>query len=83
MTKEIEKEKFELVKSMNTIVKALNNEEAYYGSWIYLVPDEADDEDFQEIAEDEELFSSVVRCFKGNMLDYVEDGIYIGGDELY
>lgn len=45
----VEDRKFELVKSMNTIVKELNNEEAYYGKWIYIVPDEADDEDFRDI----------------------------------
>lgn len=47
MMEKVEDRKFELVKSMNTIVKELNNEEAYYGSCIYIVPDEADDEDFR------------------------------------
>ena len=82
MTK-IEKRKFELVKSMDTIVRALNNEEAYYGMWIYLVPDEADDEDFREIVEDDILFASIARYFKGIMTGYIEDGIYIGGYKLY
>lgn len=34
MMEKVEDRKFELVKSMNTIVKELNNEEAYYGSWM-------------------------------------------------
>ena len=82
MMKKVEDRKFELVKSMNIIVKELNNEEAYYGSWIYIVPDEADDEDFRDIAEDEELFVDTVKCFKGIMRNYLKDGIYIG-DTLY
>ena len=70
-------EKFELVKSMNTIVTALNNEEPYYQRWIHIVPDCASDEDFRDIAEDEELFKDTVDCFKGIMKDYLKDGIYI------
>lgn len=71
-----------MVKSMDTIVKELNNEEAYYGKWIYIVPDGADDEDFYDIAVDEELFVDTVKCFKGIMRNYLKDGIYIG-DILY
>ena len=78
----IEDRKFEMVKSMNTIVKELNNEEAYYGMWIYIVPDEATDEDFRDIAEDEELFVDTVNCFKSIMEHYMKDGLYIG-DKLY
>ena len=69
--------KFELVRSMNTIVTALNNEEPYYQRWIDIVPDCASDEDFRDIAENEELFKDTVDCFKGIMKDYLKDGIYI------
>lgn len=79
---EVADRRFELIKSMNTIVKELNNEEAYYGMWIYIVPDEADDEDFHDIAEDEELFIDTINCFKKIMKHYLKDGIYIG-DVLY
>ena len=76
-------EKFELLKAMNTIVKSLNNEEAYYGDWIYIVPDEADDEELQEIAfEDEETFVDAVKSFKRCMKHYLKDGFYIA-DNLY
>lgn len=75
-------EKFKLVKFMNTIVKSLNNEEAYYGDWIYIVPDEANDDDFYFIAEDEELFVDTVNSFKRIMKYYLKDGIYVG-DKLY
>lgn len=69
--------KFELVKSMNTIVVALNNEEPYYQRWIHIVPDCATDEDFWDIAADENLFKDTVNCFKDIMKDYLKDGIYI------
>ena len=82
MMKKVENRKFALIKSMDTIVKELNNEEAYYGKWIYIVPDGADDEDFYDIAVDEELFVDTVNCFKGIMRNYLKDGIYIG-DILY
>ena len=62
---------------MNTIVTALNNEEPYYQRWIDIVPDCASDEDFRDIAENEELFKDTVDCFKGIMKDYLKDGIYI------
>lgn len=79
----ITKEKYELVKAMNAIVKSLNNEEAYYNHWIDIVPDEADDDDLYDIAIDEELFNDTVKLFKRNMREYLKDGIYVGGDEVY
>ena len=76
------KEKYELVKAMNEIVMSLNNEDAYYNHWIFIVPDEANDDDFYDIATDEELFNDTVKCFKRNMREYLKDGIYVG-NELY
>ena len=74
--------KFEIVKSMNTIVESLNNESAYYGSWIYIVPDQASDDDLRYIAEDKELFADTINCFKEIINKYLKDGIYVGG-KLY
>lgn len=75
-------ERYNLVKSMDTIVKSLNDEGAYYNHWIYIVPDEADDDDFLDIAEDEETFVEAVRCFKGIVREYMKSGFYVAG-ELY
>lgn len=52
-----------LVKNMNEIVKSLNDESFYWGTWAHVVPDEADESDFQEIAQDEELFDLVCEKF--------------------
>lgn len=77
-------EKFELLKAMNTIVRSLNHEGAYYDRWILIVPDEATDEDLRDIAEDDddEIFRDSVKCFEGIMRDYIKDGIYVAG-KLY
>lgn len=74
--------KIEILKAMNTIILALNNEEAYFDSWILTVPDEATDEDFEYIAGDLELFTDAVKLFKELMKEYLDDGLYIG-DILY
>ena len=77
-------EKFELLKAMNTIVRSLNHEGAYYDRWILIVPDEATDEDLRDIAEDDddEIFRDSVKCFEGIMRDYIKDGLYVAG-KLY
>ena len=70
-------EKYELMKAMHTIVQSLNDERAYFDRWILLVPDGATDEDLRDIAEDEELFTESVKCFKEIMGDYLDGGIYV------
>lgn len=54
----------EIVKAMNTIVKGLNNEDAYYYDWIDIVPDEATDDDFKDIAENDEILTDTLKRFK-------------------
>ncbi len=75
----MEKERFNIVKSMDTIVKSLNDEEAYYHHWIYLVPDEASDDEFEYIAKNAKLFSETVRLFLLLMKVYGDSGMYITG----
>lgn len=83
-------EKYEALKAMNTLVKMLNNEEAYYGSWIYIIPDEASDDELMEIAADEpfkasdgeiiDLYADAVSCFLKLINKYGsrDGGFYIG-----
>ena len=71
------KERAEFVQSMNNVVKHLNDENAYM-HWITVVPDEAEQEDFEDIADDEELFDEAVYLFKNIMERYLKNGIYIG-----
>ena len=72
--------KAEILISMNNIVKALNNEGAYYNHWIYLIPDEASDDELEDIADNmEDIFSDAVKCFGRIMSSkgYIEHGLYI------
>lgn len=55
--------KMNILGGMNELVKKMNDEEVYYHYWIDLVPDEATEEDLQNIAECEELFRAVCKRF--------------------
>ena len=68
--------RYEIMKSMHTIICAMNNEDAY-SSWIYIVPDEASDDDLMDIATDDELFADACAAFKSAMQEYSADGFYI------
>ena len=68
--------KVKILEGMNNIIKALNNEEAYY-EWIVTIPDEADEDDIKYCAEDEEIFTEAVEDFKRIMKHYLKDGFYI------
>lgn len=65
------KKRVGLLKGMHEYVLGHISDEEAYMTWILLVPDEPDEEDFQNIAEDDELweescelFSRVVRSYE-------------------
>lgn len=73
-------ERFEALRSMNTIIKSMNDESAYT-SWIYIIPDEADDDELREIAEeDEESFKDACNLFAKLVKKYMKYGLYIEGE---
>ena len=74
-------ERFEVLKAMNLLAKTVNDEGFYYDHWVYIVPDEADDDELREIAYDaEDIFSDAVRCFINHFSKYAkEGGLYLGG----
>lgn len=73
-------EKFEALRSMNNIIKSMNDESAY-SAWIWIVPDGADDDELQEIAEeDEETFKDACNLFAKLIKRYVKYGLYIDGE---
>lgn len=82
MTKSSINHRAAIVRSMNTLVLSLNNEEPLFSSWLYIVPDEATEDDFVQIAEDEDLFIDVVDTFKDIMNGYLKDGFCID-NKLY
>ena len=72
--------RFELVKSMHTIVMSMNDENAYM-TWIYVVPDEATDEDLMDIAENDELYSDTCKLFTKLVRKYgANSGYYVWND---
>lgn len=72
------KEVLEALKAMNLLAKLCNDEGFYYNHWIYVIPDEADDDELLDIAEDD---SDAVRCFINKFHKYAQDGgLYIGGE---
>lgn len=74
-------DRFQIMKCMNYLVKSLNNEEAYYDRWIYLVPDEADDEDLMYIAEHTDLYREACELFRDLVAEYGGDGFYAVQDK--
>ena len=70
------RERYEIMKAMNSLIMALNNEDAYM-EWIMTVPDEASDDDLMDIATDDELFAEACAAFKSAMQEYGGDGFYI------
>lgn len=66
-----------IVTAMNEIVISLNNEDAY-SEWIAVVPDMANDDDFEYIAQEDELYTDATKLFLRIMKDYADDGIYDG-----
>lgn len=80
LTKKIKKEREEVVRSMHHLVSELNNEDAYL-EWISAaVPDCPCDEDFENIAEDEDCFIETINAFKRIWDEYISDGLFIGKD---
>lgn len=72
--------RFETLKSMNTIINSMNDESAY-NTWIYLIPDGADDDELMEIAEeDEDIFKDACNLFAKLIKRYVKYGLYIDGE---
>ena len=73
-------EKFEALRSMNTIIKSMNDESAY-NAWIYIIPDGADDDELMEIAEeDEDSFKDACNLFAKLVRKYMKCGLYIDGE---
>lgn len=68
--------------NLNRIISAMNNEDAYYGGWLYIWPDGEDLEmacyDFGSKSEYEELENSFKKYYKA----YHKDGLYTSYDEV-
>lgn len=77
----INRDRFELARSMDCIVKSMNNECAYYENWIYIMPDEATEDDYEWVADDEnkESFKELADLFGKLCRVYMKDGLVAEG----
>lgn len=73
--------KYELLKAMNTIANALNNEEAYW-EWADTIPDGATEQDLKYIANDSKYMNEVCNDFKILLDTYAKDGYYVDDDVI-
>ena len=70
------KERFEILKSMNSIIRVMNDEGAYL-EWIYTIPDQADDDELMDCASDSEIFKEACEVFRDIMKHYGKSGFYM------
>ena len=76
-------ERADELRKMNDVIIHMNNEDAYYGDWItFGPPDGATEEDFKDIAEDEEYFEDVKQLFKHVYTRYHDDGLFNSTKEV-
>ena len=68
----------ERLKSMHTVIRFCNDEDAYC-SWISLIPDEPDEDDFEFIAGDEEEMKDACSLFRRLIKTCGQDGFFTGG----
>ena len=74
------KDRIRIIEAMHTIITSMNDERAYV-SWINTVPDEATYDDFEEIAQDTELYDEVCAKFTRLVKGYGKSGFYASGDD--
>ena len=60
------------LKAMHEMILNINNEN-YYMTWIYTVPDEPTEEDFEAIAEDIDEYNEVEALFKRLIMDAIKN----------
>lgn len=77
-------ERFELLKAMNTVVKFCNDEMAYE-RWIYVIPDQCEDDELLGIAmDDPDSFQDACALFRELMCgEEVQDGGFFAGDQVF
>jgi hypothetical protein len=75
--------KLDMVRAMHNIILRMNNEEAYM-TWIYQMPDEPSEDDFEWFAdpENEESFKDLTQLFIKLCNTYLKDGLFINS-KLY
>ena len=76
------KNRYEEVKLMYQTVCCLNNEDAFYDRWLFLMSEEPEDEEFWDFAE-EEHFNELKKEFIEILSEYAGDGLYQAEGKVY
>ena len=71
-------DKVTFLKVLNELILATTDEDII-DSWLAVFPDGADDEDFKEIAEDEELFLCIMNKFL-KLSIHLKEGVKLFGN---
>lgn len=74
-------ERFKNVRLMHETMLSMNNEDAYM-DWIWTMPDEPSDDDFEWFAADEKEYNELHIVFQRIMLRYMDDGLYKPNPEV-
>ena len=69
------------VKLMHNTMIDMNNENAYM-AWIWEMPDEPQEDDFEWFAEDEERYAELYDYFMKLFKHYAKDGLYKPSDSV-
>lgn len=80
-TEDVDSNKVDEVRLMHQTMVSMNNEEAY-DRWIYIMPDGADEYDFESFAEDNEDYIELCDVFNRLYKEYHKDGIYKPEDDV-
>ena len=79
MNQQIKESRIADLKAMDRLMRSMNNEEAFM-CWICIFPDGATEDDYADIAEDEEQFEECVLEFLSVMKRYMKDGLCLDCD---
>lgn len=66
-----------LLKSMDQIIRSLDDDFDYYNKWVYYVPEDSTDEDFEMRAESLECFNRIAKVFIEIIIDNGSGGFFV------
>lgn len=72
----------EMAYNLNEIISAMNNEEAYYGEWLYTWVDGSSLDDAFEYFGDEDSYNDLLELFKEIYKEYHDDGLYTSSQRI-
>lgn len=76
--------RFRVLKAMDILAHATNDEGFVFNHWLHIIPDGADDEELLDIAvNDEDIFNSAVKCFLESWSKYAHNGGLFVGSTVY